>query len=338
VSGVGTIKGITFQTVQALSDVVDLVVEGHGEAVTIEGADDVVDYEVLDRDGRPVAVRQAKARQEPGTWGANELAKILCAWGQVGYADTTEFAFVTDASLSDSGQRLQDLIKEMQLHPDEEVLRKTAASFRGGVQLPSLEVLRRVQILTRMGTPETVLARVEMRILALLSRARLATLEDAASAANALLRKLFIIGGSPDLGAGPSPERRSWPPWAWMRRACRATWPGRRTPLRPIAPPSPSTASRVARSCPSTWCRRLLLACCGCCTPPTVPGQRRAWTPCWGSRQQHWWERPEKASQRHCGAWPGSRHSRTWSLFSLRRPGTPPAPCRSVCDTESRRC
>ena len=40
-SGVGTIKGITFQTVQALSDVVDLVVEGHGEAVTIEGADDV---------------------------------------------------------------------------------------------------------------------------------------------------------------------------------------------------------------------------------------------------------------------------------------------------------
>ena len=199
-SGVGTIKGITFQTVQALSDVVDLVVEGHGEAVTIEGADDVVDYEVLDRDGRPVAVRQAKARQEPGTWGANELAKILCAWGQVDYADTTEFAFVTDASLSDSGQRLQDLIKEMQLHPDEEVLRQTAASFRGGLQLPSLEVLRRVQILTRMGTPETVLARVEMRILALLSRARLATLEDAASAANALLRKLFIIGGSPDPG------------------------------------------------------------------------------------------------------------------------------------------
>ena len=183
---------------QALSDVVDLVVEGHGEAVTIEGAADVVDYEILDRDGRPVAVRQAKARQEPGTWGANELAKILCAWGEVDYADTAEFAFVTDASLSESGQRLQDLIKDMQLHPDEEVLRQTAASFRGGLQLPSLEVLRRVQILTRMGTAETVLAKVEMRILTLLSRARLATPEDAASAANALLRKLFIIGGSTD--------------------------------------------------------------------------------------------------------------------------------------------
>lgn len=198
-SGIGTIRGITFQVAQALSDVVDLVVEGRGEAVTIEGAADVVDYEILDRDGRAVAVRQAKARQEPGTWGANELAKILCVWGEVDYADTAEFAFVTDASLSDSGQRLKNLIKDMKLHPDEEVLRQTAASFRSGLQLPSLEVLRRVQILTRMGTVETVLGKVEMRILTLLQRARLATPEDAESASNALLRKLFVIGGTTDL-------------------------------------------------------------------------------------------------------------------------------------------
>lgn len=75
-AGIDTIRGITFQMVQALSDVVDLGVEGHGDTVTIEGAADVVDYEVLDRDGRPVAVRQAKTRQEPGTWGASELAQI----------------------------------------------------------------------------------------------------------------------------------------------------------------------------------------------------------------------------------------------------------------------
>ena len=199
-AGIDTIRGITFQMVQTLSDVVDLVVEGHGDAVTIEGAADVVDYEVLDRDGRPVAVRQAKTRQEPGTWGASELAQILRAWGKVDYAHTAEFAFVTDASLSDSGQRLQDLIKNMQLQPDEEVLRRTAASFgRSGIQLPLLDVLRRVQILTRMGTTETVLAKVEMRILTLLSRARIATPEDAANAANALLRQLFIVGSSIDL-------------------------------------------------------------------------------------------------------------------------------------------
>jgi hypothetical protein len=65
---------------------VGLLVEGHGEAVTIEGAADVVDYEVLDRGGRPIAVRPAKTRQEPGTWGANELAKILLAWREARYA------------------------------------------------------------------------------------------------------------------------------------------------------------------------------------------------------------------------------------------------------------
>jgi hypothetical protein len=199
VSGVGTIRGITFQVAQALSDVVDLLVEGRGEAVTIEGAADVVDYEVLDRDGRPIAVRQAKARQEPGTWGANELAQILCAWGETGYGEEAEFAFVTDASLSDSGQRLWDLIKDMHLRPDEAALRKAAASFRGGLQLPSLDVVRRVQILTRMGSADSVLAKVEMRTLMLLSRARLATPEDAANATNVLLRRLFIMGGDTDL-------------------------------------------------------------------------------------------------------------------------------------------
>lgn len=198
-SGIGTIRGVTFQVAQALSDVVDLVVEGRGEAVTIEGANDVVDYEILDGDGRSVAVRQAKARQEPGTWGASELAKIFCAWGEVDYADEAEFAFVTDASLSDSGQRLRDLIRDMRTHPDEEVLRATAASFRGGLPLPPLEVVQRLQILTRMGNADTVLAKVEMRILALLSRARLATLDDAVNAVNALLRTLFINGSSSDL-------------------------------------------------------------------------------------------------------------------------------------------
>lgn len=199
-AGIDTIRGITFQMAQTLSDVVDLLAEGQGGAVTVEGAADVIDYEVLDHGGRPVAVRQAKARQEPGTWGATELARILCAWGKVDYADAAEFAFVTDASLNASGQRLQDLITRMQHQPDEEVLRATAAKLgKGGVELPPLDVLRRVQILTRMGTAEAVLDRAEMRILTLLGRARLATPQDAANAVSALLRQLFVAGGSIDL-------------------------------------------------------------------------------------------------------------------------------------------
>jgi hypothetical protein len=200
-AGIDTVRGIAFQLAQALGDVIELVVESDGDAVVIEGADDVVDYEVLDRNARRLAVRQAKTRREPGTWGATELARVLCAWGEVDDADDAEFAFVTDASLNDSGQKLCDLIQAMRERPDEAVLRQTATTLgRGGVHLPSLDVLRRAQILTRMGSTEQVLAQAEMRILTLLSRSRIATLDDAANAANALFRRLFVIGGNIGLG------------------------------------------------------------------------------------------------------------------------------------------
>src|ERR1700691_4192264 len=109
--GVDVIRGIAFQLAQALSDIIDVVAEGDGDAVTIEGAADVVDYEVLDRAGRRIAVRQGQTRREPGTWGASDLAPILCAFGEVEDAAAAEFAFVTDAPLNASGQRLDELIK-----------------------------------------------------------------------------------------------------------------------------------------------------------------------------------------------------------------------------------
>jgi len=198
--GVDVIRGMAFQLAQALSDVVDLVVDGYGDAVVIEGADNLVDYEVLDRGGRRIAVRQAKTRREPGTWGAGDLARILCAWGAVDDAAEAEFAFVTDAQLNGSGRRLDELIIAMRTEPDEHVLRRTAATLgRGGVELPALDVVRRVRILTRMGTTESVLGQAAMRILMLLERARLATLKDAENAVNALFVRLFVIGGNVDL-------------------------------------------------------------------------------------------------------------------------------------------
>jgi hypothetical protein len=199
-AGVDTIRGVAFQLAQTLSDIVELVADGSGDAVVIEGAADIVDYEVLNGAGRSIAVRQAKTRREPASWGATELSRILCAWGDADYSGEAEFAFVTDASLNDSGQRLNELVKAMRLHPDEDVLRRTAESLgRGGIQLPSMDVVRRVQILSRMGTTDSVLAKVEMRVLTLLSRARLTTPDDATNAVNALLRRVFVVGGDIDL-------------------------------------------------------------------------------------------------------------------------------------------
>ncbi|MGH3185275.1 MAG: hypothetical protein ACRDOE_25690, partial [Streptosporangiaceae bacterium] len=133
-------------------------------------------------------------------WSARELARILCAWGEADNAAEEEFAFVTDASLDASGRRLHELIMEMRVRPDEAVLRQRAATLvRGGITLPSLDVVRRVQILTRMGTTERVLGEVELRVLMLLDRARLATLQDAENATSALFRRLFVIGANVDL-------------------------------------------------------------------------------------------------------------------------------------------
>ncbi|MCM4080623.1 hypothetical protein [Paractinoplanes hotanensis] len=198
--GTDTIRGIAFQLAQTLSDVLDFLVAGDAVAVVVEGAQDVVDYEFLGGDGQRVAVRQAKTRREPGTWGASELAKILCSWGDLADAADADFAFVTDASLNQSGQKLLDLIRAMRDKPDEGFLRQSAqALVKGGLRLPALDVVRRIQILTRMGDADRILAVAESRVLSLLSRGRLATLDDATNAVNALYRHMFVVGGSVEL-------------------------------------------------------------------------------------------------------------------------------------------
>ena len=294
--GTDVIRGVAFQLAQALSDVVELVVDGDGDAVVIEGAVDVVDYEVLDRGGRRIAVRQAKTRREPGTWGARELARILCAWGEVDDAAETEFAFVTDAPLNDSGRRLDELINAMRAEPDEHVLRRTAAALgRGGVQLPPLDVVRRVRILTRMGTTESILGQAAMRILTLMQRARLATLDDAENATNALFRRLFIIGGN---------VRSQAPHHQPDRGACRAR--PQRGELAGRGALVAGNRCRLPRCCRRktaadqqdssrwTWCRsRLLPTCSGFLKDRNeMAGENRVWTPCWRRRRRRWWVRP----------------------------------------------
>lgn len=135
VGGIDTLRGAGFQVVQALGDVVDLVRDHeHADAVRIEGKEDYVDYEVLDKQGQRLAVRQAKTRQPSYTWGAAELAGQLCTWGDLDGADHAEFAFVTDGRLGISGQQLDDLIKNLRETGDVEALRAGATKLgRNGV-------------------------------------------------------------------------------------------------------------------------------------------------------------------------------------------------------------
>jgi WD40 repeat protein len=200
VGGVDNLRGCAFQIVQALSDVVDLVVDERAEAVVIEGEEHFVDYATLDRNGRRLAVRQAKTRQRSGTWGAADLARILRGWGELADAEEARFAFVTDGRLGRSGQELYDLIRSVKREPDAAALSAGAARLGlGAGDLPPLGVLRRVEIWSQMGATDHVLVQLERRIHALLERTRPTTTDEAQSAANKLFVKLFVAGGRVDL-------------------------------------------------------------------------------------------------------------------------------------------
>jgi hypothetical protein len=196
VAGVDTIRGIAFQQACALSDALDLPVNLDAALLRVEGAEDIVDYETVAADGRRLRVRQAKTRRAPRAWGAGEIAAILDAWAKLTDAEEAEFAFVTDGQLGETGIALAGIIEaarggaaQAELDAMEDKLERTT------IRLPSSALLRRVELLTRFGTVESILERLEMRALRLIERGRAATSEDASAVVDRLWRLLFEVGG-----------------------------------------------------------------------------------------------------------------------------------------------
>jgi hypothetical protein len=197
VAGFDTIRGIGFQQACALNDAVELVLDPEAALLRVEGAEDVVDYETLAADGRRLRVRQAKTRQEPGTWGAGELASILQAWAELADADDAAFAFVTDGQLGESGVALRRLLEAARAGATQtEIDAMVQAIPRAKLDLPAVSLLRRVELVTRAGTVGSVLERLELRVLRLIERGRVATADDAAAAVDRLFRRLFEVGGA----------------------------------------------------------------------------------------------------------------------------------------------
>jgi hypothetical protein len=196
VAGFDTIRGIGFQQACALDDAVDLVLNPEAALLRVEGAEDVVDYETVAADGRRLRVRQAKTRQEPGTWSAGELAPILRAWAELGDADGAEFAFVTDGQLGQSGVALRRLLEAARAGATKTELDAMVEAIpRAKIDLPAVSRLGRVELVTRAGTVGSVLERLELRVLRLIERGRVATADDATAVVDRLFRLLFEVGG-----------------------------------------------------------------------------------------------------------------------------------------------
>lgn len=76
-AGTDTIRGIAFQQAERPSEIVGLLIDDVGAAVQVEDVHDIVDYALLDQEGQPLRVRQAKTRQKPKQWSARDLAQVI---------------------------------------------------------------------------------------------------------------------------------------------------------------------------------------------------------------------------------------------------------------------
>jgi hypothetical protein len=100
-SGPGATRGFTFQFAWAVASSL-AVLEGEGETLVVEGAEDVVDVQILGRDDRRLRVSQAKTRQEPYTWNPAALVDVIAAWMHLAEDGEARSEFVTDGSLGPS--------------------------------------------------------------------------------------------------------------------------------------------------------------------------------------------------------------------------------------------
>jgi hypothetical protein len=194
--GIDTIRGIAFQQACALGDALDLVTRPDAAVVRVEGREEVVDFETAAADGRRLRICQAKTRQAPKTWSADEIIALLNAWADLDDADDAVFAFVTDGQLSRSGVALQRVLEAAKAGATQaEVDALAQETGRLVSTMPLASLLGRVELLTRFGTVGSVLDRVELRVLRLMERARVVTTEDASAAVDRLFRTLFVVGG-----------------------------------------------------------------------------------------------------------------------------------------------
>ncbi|SOB81007.1 NB-ARC domain-containing protein [Streptomyces sp. 1331.2] len=195
--GTDTARGMGFQTACALLQLIR-VPEQYPEADTfrVEGADEAIDFEVRDAEGRPLLLAQAKTRVEPGTWSGGELLRLARRWGAADPDGSAVLRFLSDAPVHSSGKALREVAERARAVPDPA---RWLAECRGLVPSSVTLVpedhalLRRLEILTRTGPWEQILDQARLELLRL-SAVPLAAAE-VDSTVEALFVKLFQYSG-----------------------------------------------------------------------------------------------------------------------------------------------
>ena len=200
-SGVDAYRGINFQGAVALQVGIELLEDpGRGNALRIEGLEDIADIETLDGVGAVLRTIQVKSRAEPNTWGRADIIAILGRWNGTGVA----FEFVTDGMLGPSGiivrQALSDLKEPASSEVADRLVRDLARAQHEDEET-TRERLSRCEVSSLTGKTEDLLLRCEYRLLLMLQRQQPGLQSgDSASRVNRLWRELTLAASRPGPG------------------------------------------------------------------------------------------------------------------------------------------
>ena len=195
--GVDTARGMSFQTACAILQLIRTPEEYPGaETFRVEGADEAIDFEVRDAQGRPLLLAQAKTRVEPGSWSGPELVRLARRWGSADPGGTAVLRFLSDAPVHSSGHALRNAVARARAVPDPdkwlaECRDEVPASIR--LSVDDHAVLRRLEIDTRIGPWEQILDQARLELLRLSPVAMAA--EDIDSTVDALFVRMFQWSG-----------------------------------------------------------------------------------------------------------------------------------------------
>ncbi|MGW7412261.1 AAA family ATPase [Streptomyces sp. NPDC054863] len=185
-----------FQTACAILQLIRTTEEyPEAEVFRVEGADEAIDFEVRDGQGRPLLLAQAKTRVEPRSWSGPELVRLARRWGEADPDGTAVLRFLSDGPVHASGQAVRDAAERARAVTDPEQWLIACESLRPSIALTAEDhaLMRRLEINTRTGPWEQILNEARMELLRLSPTAMAAAEID--GTVHALFVKMFQWSG-----------------------------------------------------------------------------------------------------------------------------------------------
>lgn len=186
-AGVDTVRGIAFQQAQAVIAALDILDSDDLGTLRVEGADDVVDIEIFNRDGTLSHGKQVKTRQPEYTWGKAELLQVMRRWASLPNASDASFEFLTDGRLGPTGEAVQRSLEQASKGN-----KRALAELLGETPDSRIcAILANARIRVDPTSNDGVLLRAQNQVVAMLTEVR--TGEDASQRAETSVLKLYRL-------------------------------------------------------------------------------------------------------------------------------------------------